>query len=263
MWGSGFWFSTVFALRQEINFQDGFFIFKHLLKQPIFCFLIGLTFFTFLNILKKCPKKILTESPYFIYVIISGCILVLTVGKKGASTNYFFEFYLSQLMLIIFVFRNIDSASLKKPIFYFITGIFVLCSIGEIKFARSFDYSFTNQKNISAKNVYYNTMTKEIDSLGIRNPIILDIMTHVNIYSMTDNLYLNDPFLYNLLWEDKILDYKPLLTSIEEGYFDIIMLPSKTICNNRLDGPRKIIVNEILNYYRLEKTGTNYNYYIR
>ena len=262
-WGTGFWFSTVFALRQEINYRDGFFIFEHLLKQPIFCFLIGLTFFTFLNSIKKCRKKILTESPYFIYVMISGCILALTIGKKGASTNYFFEFYLSQLMWIIFAFRNMDYASLKKPVFYFVTGIFVLCSIGEIKFAKAFDYSFANHKIISAKNAFYKGMTKDIESLGIRNPLILDIMTHSHIYSITDNMYLNDPYLYNLLWEDKILDYKPLLISIEEGYFDIIMMPSKTIYKNQLTGPRKIIVDTILKYYRLGKTGSNYNYYIR
>ena len=262
-WGTGFWFSTVFALRQEINYRDGFFIFEHLLKQPIFCFLIGLTFFTFLNSIKKSRKKILTESPYFIYVMISGCILALTIGKKGASTNYFFEFYLSQLMWIIFAFRNMDYASLKKPVFYFVTGIFVLCSIGEIKLARGFDYSFANHKIISVQNAYYKGMKKDIELLGIRNPLILDIMTHSHIYSITDNMYLNDPYLYNLLWEDEILDYKPLLISIEEGYFDIIMLPSKTIDKNQLNGPRKIIVDTILKYYRLGKTGSNYNYYIR
>ena len=262
-WGTGFWFSTVFALRQEIIYRFGYLIFKHLLKQPLFCFLIGLNFFIFLNYIKKSPKKILTESPYFIYVMVSGCILVLTIGKRGASSNYFIEFYLSQLMWIIFAFKNTDYVSLKRPAFYAVTGIFALCSIGEIKFARTIDYSFANQKFISTQNDYYKIMTKEIESFGIRKPILLDIMTHLHVYSISDNLHLNDPYLYNLLWEDKILSYKPLLISIKEGYFDIIMLPSNIIYKNQLNGPRKIIVNEILRHYRLEKIGFDYIYYIR
>lgn len=265
-WETGFWFSTIFALRQEMDYQAGFTIFKLLLKQPLFCFLIGLTFFSFFNIIKKSPKEILNESPYFIYVTISGCILALTIGKKGASTNYFFEFYLSQLMWIVFAFRNMNFASFKKPIFYAISAIFILCCIGEIKFAKISNYSFATQKSISEKKVYFKRMTKDIESLGIRNPLILDIFKHLNIYSISDNLYLNDPYLYNLLWQDNILDFKPMIDSIDDGHFDIIMLPSNALSyKNKLSEPRKTIVNKILKFYRLERTGSNnlYDYYVR
>ena len=263
VWGTGFWFSTVFALRQEIIFQNGYVIVKHLLKQPLFCLQLGLSLFILLNYIKKNPKKIITESPFFIYMVISGCILLLTIGKLGASSNYFLEFYLAQLMWLVFAFRHTDFAALKMPVFCLITAIFALCSMGEIKFARANDYSFAGQNFISAKKDYYKIMTKEIESLGIRKPAILDIITHLHIYCISDKLHLNDPYLYNLLWEDKILDYKPLLVGIKEGYFDIVMLPSKIKYKNQLNGPRKIIVNEIFKYYRLEKIGFDYNYYTR
>ncbi|MCD4716189.1 MAG: hypothetical protein K8R45_05540 [Desulfobacterales bacterium] len=262
-WGDGFWFSTVYALRQDIKYNHAFLLISHMLKQPIACFLVGLSLSSTIIVLKRKPLQALTESPYFIYLFTSSCVLIATIGKQGASTNYFFEFLLSQLMWIVFLFRNIDYSYFKKPVFFFITVAFVLCSSIELQSAERADYSFSNKNIIAIKTAYYQQMNREIDSLGIDEPKILDIFTHIHGYSISDTLYLNDPFLYKILWEKGVLDVKPMVESIRERYFDIIMLPSRIEPEINIKGPYESIINEIVKHYEMGTKGSGYIFCIR
>ncbi len=262
-WGSGFWFSTVFALGQDISAGYVLHLIGHVAQQPLAWFLTAMSLLSTIIAFRRKLWRVFRESPYFIYLLISLGILFATAGKRGASGNYFFEFYLSQLMWIVFVFGNLADPSRKRLFLPIITAAFVLCSGLEFHLAEQSDYSYANKRSIPVVKAYYRQMNQQIGRLGIAEPKILNPFTHVHAYSISDRLYLNDPFQYNLLWQQGLLDYEPLLKNIREGFFDIIMLPSDKTRLARIRGPRRIIVDEIMNRYVVGTSGCGYDYYVR
>ncbi len=91
LWGDGFWFSTVYALRQGITCDQALLLFRHIFKQPLAWFLTGLSLASTAVVLKQRRLRVFAESPYLFYVLTSLFVLITTAGKQGASTNYFFE----------------------------------------------------------------------------------------------------------------------------------------------------------------------------
>ncbi len=263
IWGEGFWFSTIDALRQNLSFQQGVFIWKKVLRQPAFCFIFSVSSLTAYLYLKKDTSKAFQESPYLIYMIISFTVLLLTIWKPGSADNYFHEFILSQFIWIVFAFRNKLSAYFIEPIPFIIVAILIICCIYEFSFSQRSDYSSVDKKLITLKTYKYQRMKKDVDSLNIKDPLILDLESPVHMYNLTKNITLNDPYHYKMLWHDGILSYYPLVESIEKQYFDIIMLHRNVTVNTILERPYSVIVKAIFKHYRIGHSGYYFNYYIR
>ena len=263
VWGKGFWFSTVVALGQDVVSGHAFRLLRYMTGQPLAVLLAGLTFASMLVTARKKKGSVFKDSPYFLYVLMSGILLAATLGKQGASANYFNEFLLSQLMWLVYFFRKVDAEDLKKPVFYIITGAFVLCSMVELRTADRSDYAFVDKKTLPGIKAYYRQMKREINSLGIKHPRILNPFSHMHAYSISDRIYLNDPFLYGLLWKKGILDITPMLESIHKGYFDIIMLPTDQRPDKNLKAPRQLLYNEIMKSYQPVMIGSGHRYFIR
>ena len=114
VWGEGFWFSTVTALRQEMSFQHGMDILGKMYHQPTFIGLLALTGLVTYGSYQQRKIDIFRESPYLLFVLASMTVLLLTIWKYGASTNYFFEFILAQLMWFAFTVRK-EPAEFRPP----------------------------------------------------------------------------------------------------------------------------------------------------
>ncbi len=262
-WGNGFWFCTISALQQDITFQQIAFACKQMFKQPIYCFISGLTFLTLVPYRKKNIIHIFKESPYLLFVIISFFTLLLTIGKTGSSTNYFFEFTLSQLMWIIFVLGDKSLSFFFKPIPIIAITTLVICSISEVTITKKSNYSFINQGTILQKKKMYDRMKKTVSSFGIENPLILDIVDHRHLSSLTNKIAFNDPYHYKLIWQYGILDYHFFIESLNNQFFDIIMLPERRDLLNILKKPYDEIIDTIFKYYRIKTSDLGYHYLIR
>jgi len=165
-------------------------------------------------------------------------------------------------MWIVFAFRDVDYSYFKKPVFFLVTGAFVLCSMIELQIAERSDYSFAGKDAAPAATAYYRQMNQAIDALGFDAPKILNIFSHIHGYSISDRLYLNDPFVYRLLWENGTLDIKPMIDSIRERYFDVIMVPERIRPKENIGGPQGLIINEIVTNYVIGIKRAGYHFYI-
>ena len=261
-WGKGFWFSTVVALAQDMVRGHAFRLLRYMAGQPLAWFLTAMSLSSMVIAAKTMKSGVLKDSPYFLYVLASGIVLGATLGKQGASANYFNEFLLAQLIWLVYIFRDNDAEDFRKPLFYIITGAFVICSMIELRMANRSDFAFVDNKTLPGIKIYYQRMNRGIKSLGFKHPRILNPFSSMHAFSISDRIYLNDPFLYGLLWKKGILDITPMLESIRNGYFDIIMLPSDKLSEKKIKGPQRLIYNEIMRSYQPVMIGSGHRYYI-
>ena len=141
----------------------------------------------------------------------------------------------------------------------------MILSTYEVIFAKTTNYSFVDYKKIASRIRYNNIMKNIIDSFNFGNPIILDVSTHLHIYSLTKNIYLNDPYLYILLWKDNIIDYHPFIQSIYDKHYDIIIFPRTFVSleSENYTEPDNKIVLAITNGYELKNSFLSYCFYVR
>ena len=75
----------------------------------------------------------------------------------------------------------------------------------------------------------YDQLNRTLAAGSRQNPRILNLATHQDTYMMQDRAYLNDPYLYNILWMTNVLSPKPIVDTITSGYFDIIIATKQQI----------------------------------
>ena len=270
VWGEGFWFSTVTALRQEMSFQHGMDILGKMYHQPTFIGLLALTGLVTYGSYQQRKIDIFRESPYLLFVLASMTVLLLTIWKYGASTNYFFEFILAQLMWFAFTVR-------KEPAEFFLNRtqltaaitLLALC-VMQFLFANELDYSFASDATKKKRARDYESMRSDIASLGIADPVILNPFSHRHTYSLSPRGCVNDHFLYRHLWKDGILDIQTMISTVVHQQYDVIMVPEK-IVKSMQAGPLPGVygqvygdlMQEVSNTYRIGQTGTEYVYFVR
>ena len=191
----------------------------------------------------------------------------MTVGKAGASTNYFFELVLAQLLWVVFWLRERSFSCLvgaRPGLALF--GVWLLCLALQLGIAERRDYSFVSSQRIERRNARSQEMRRHLSSLGLESPRLLNPFTSLDTFSLLgprEPIYLNDPFHYRLLWEGGKLSHAPLVQSIEDRFFDVILLPAKLDANHLPRGPLGAISGAVLRHYVLGVRGSRYGYYIR
>lgn len=262
-WGTGFWFSTVSALQHPISLQQGISLWRQMFSQPSFWAINILFLLTFIPYLKENIQKIIQESPFFVYSGVAFLILIMTMGKIGSSTNYFFEFILSQLMWITFILHKQLKPFNTKPFIVFGMIILSTVSIFDVYSAKRRNYSFIDQSTMRQQNIKISRMKESVDSLNIHSPLIMDLFRHNYVFSLSNNISLNDPFLYRLLWRKGIMDFHPFLDSIKHQLFDIIMFPNDLNVKLPSTDPFYQAVVLTYRYYRVEATSGGYYFFTR
>jgi hypothetical protein len=113
-WGRGFWFGVFVAPRNPgvwANFVENW---THMLRQPVFVFLLVCTILTFAYFVALNNRKTIIDSPFLLYVLFSALVLMITLGKKGANVNYFFEPILASLLWLVFLTKKVGSEKTSK-----------------------------------------------------------------------------------------------------------------------------------------------------
>jgi len=109
----------------------------------------------------------------------------------------------------------------------------------------------------------YARIPREIESLRIPpSPKILNLDDHRISLSVGWDLYVNDTFLYAILWNTRTLSNRSMLKAIDQGYFDLVMLRKGTRPKYISDPPPLgEIYQKIFERYELKVEGT-FAYYV-
>lgn len=263
LWGAGFWFSTISALQHPVSLNQGINLWKQMFRQPSFWSINIFFLLTLIPYFKKNAREMLQDAPFFLYSIVTFLILTITIGKIGSSTNYFFEFLLSELIWIVFILSKQSKPFNSKP--FIIAGLIFLSAVSvfDIYSSKRDNYSLISQKTMRGKNKKILSMKNAVKSLNINTPLIMDLVRHNYLFSLSDNISLNDPFLYRLLWRKGTIDFHPFLNSIKHQIYDIIMLPKSLSLMSNSGDPFNQAVALTFQYYKIKTSGGGYYFLTR
>lgn len=235
-WGPGFWFSTVTATGQEITLSYALTIAGLSGPKPLLVIVLGIA--TLLAVLasRREGLEVVKRSPYLVYAATSCFVCGATLGKMGSSTNYLIEPWLALLMWTAFALSDLPKSALARPLAALAVVALLLASIADLTGARELEYSWLDPVLNERRERFYDQLREEVESLGFENPKVLsffiwdaeedlEIFAQSKTYQITDQVILNDAFLYRLLWESGALEIESLVAAIRGKAFDLIITP--------------------------------------
>jgi hypothetical protein len=259
IWGSGFWFSTIGAVRQQITLDHAGRIAWRIARQPIVPGLLVLTAAVSWDALRSQGREALQRSPYLVYVLSSGTVLLLSVGKLGSSTNYVMEFALAQLLWTVYQVGPRWPDWVRSHAL--VAAVFAICCVAEFQISERSNYAFPALAIRDQIGTRIGELRRELEALGYDEPLLLIPNTHRLGPALTARPTLNDPLLYRLLWRDGILDLDDMIASIDAQVYDVIMLP---ISDRSLDPltPRGLL-SAIDRSYEVARASAGQRFFVR
>jgi hypothetical protein len=157
------------------------------------------------------------------YFLTSWAWLIASIGKIGANPNYFIEpLFASVWLLLTWIECNTESWSRERICRYALIILPVVFAWDAIATRNEPYYLF--QPGLQQPD-RFQKIKNEMDSLKIpSSPKILNLADFRHSLSVGWDLYLNDPFLYSILWNTRALSNQSILRTIEQGYFDLVVL---------------------------------------
>ncbi|MGE0607190.1 MAG: hypothetical protein AB7O62_08870 [Pirellulales bacterium] len=234
----GVWFSWFTAPRNPLD--SGIFLenWRRMLEQPVFGTLVVLASTVLIVALRREGTRVWLNSPYAIYWILATLALVPISAKVGAATNVFFEFVLAGLLWLTHEFRQVTRGKLasSRPLLLLLGLCFVQAM--ELAMAQPPDYSFVDRRpaKIAGESRMYSPqellegrialVRQELAALDQKPTRLLNLTQEVWITaSLTNEILLNDPLAYALLWDQNALSNAQLKAAIGRQEFDVILLP--------------------------------------
>jgi hypothetical protein len=261
-WGYGFWFSIFLAANGPMTWQNIVGHWGTMLHQPLFVVLLVLMILASSLCFRRKNWKDFANSPYFFYLLISGFMLMLTLGKVGSDVHYFFEFILASLLWLVFLAKKFLANQLPRQLSLSLSFLCLIVVL-ELTCAKRVTYSFTSDEHIHEYLKFRDLINQEIKGLQAPNDRILNLDNHRSIYDVQRCPYLNDPFLYALLWNTKALDIHPIVCAIQRHFFGVIILDKRRNLDEKLgDSPMDLIIKTLLKHYQLSRSGIVFQYFV-
>lgn len=158
-----------------------------------------------------------------IYFLASWIWLAASIGKLGASTNYFIEpIFASVWAILVWADRRCEDMPAKK-----IIGVAVIGVIAAFLWDSAFSKNAAPARAGDWRPTYDECLGIQAEMKRLKipaRPKILNLATNRVSLSVGWDLYLNDPFLYAILWNTGTLSNLPLVTALDQGYFDAVVL---------------------------------------
>lgn len=224
-WGTGYWFSAYTSmLSNEITLQMLVILWSRMLGQPLFVLLVLSTIVTVSYALRKARSAALVKSPYALYLMTTFVVLMMTISKKGADTNYFLEFILACLLWHVLFVREWCPGVDKRFASVLAVGVVFVCAALEVTKTSCQLYSYTDPEMTAVVESLYELAREEIEQLQPPDDRFLNLNSSTATYSLQSRAYVSDTFNYWLLWNEGLLDIGPLLQAIQNKYFSVVML---------------------------------------
>jgi hypothetical protein len=258
----GFIWSTVVATQNPLSLDLLVSNFEKM-ATPAFFTLLGLSGFVTYLVLVRFWNKAVTHPLILnaIYFLTTSLWLVASIGRLGADTNYFIESLYASVWLLLTWADEERSRWVESK-----TWNWALLLIG-ISFAWTVFAEKNEPRYVLAPYEHlpssFQKITAEIVALNTSpHPKILNIAEPHHALSVGWDLYLNDPYLYSILWHTKKLSNRPLLDAIDKDFFDVIVLARGSQRESFSDPPLHDLYQAIFARYELRAEGA-YAYFVQ
>jgi hypothetical protein len=260
-WGSGFWWSTFSAPSVPMTAHQFTAIWQMMLVQPTFLLLLAAVLFTVPEQLWRSGKEQLAN-PFLLYVLFSGAVLLLTLGKVGSGTNYFIEPSLAAVFWLISTFQASWIGNMGRPV---VIAACVVATIMEVAFAKPESYTFAHPKALERRAEFYSTMHKEVSTLvpdtnGLR---VLNLASANMFQHYPGEAAVNDPYFYMLLWRKGALPPDNLIREVSARKFGLIVFWNDTVVQPGAENdPVGQVFESVCRSYRLAARGARLQYWL-
>lgn len=266
--GEGFFWSIIVAPRFPLGF-DWFTYNLDYMLTPAFVALVGLSAAACYSILVSskarqsssgAPRPGLLNAVYY---VTSWVWVFASIGKVGASTNYFIEpLFASVWLLLMWIDAQEEDWPARRICHYGLVLLPLVFGADVLITRQEPHYLLTPTLNRPER---FQRIKREMESLGIpSSPRVLNLAQTTHSLSVGWDLYLNDPVLYMLLWRNGGLSNRSLLAAIDDGYFDLVALPrgSRPQWEVPQSAPLQQIYGKVFERYQL-KAEVTFAYYVR
>jgi hypothetical protein len=196
-------------------------------------------------------------------------IVISSVAKKGADTNYFLEVTFACLLWNVFYVRGSNPTLAIKPVS--IPAMMVVFLFGTLELTQTPGrfYSYTDARTTAFVQGVFGLARKEIGTLQPPDDRFLNLHSPTATYSLQCQSYVNDPFTYWQLWNRGVLDPGPLLGAIQNKYFSVIMFSNSDspigvitpLKDSGPESPARRVLDTIRRNYQFAKKGV-YLYFV-
>jgi hypothetical protein len=265
--GEGFLWSILVAPKQPLRFEWFTYNLGYM-STPSFFALLGLSaaaFYAILASLKTRGSSSGATRPDLlnaVYYLTSWVWLFASIGKLGASTNYFIEpLFASVWLLLIWVDTQKQDLPAPRIYRYALILLPLVFTADAFITRKEPHYLLTPTLNSPER---FQRIKQEMESIGVpASPKILNLGQATHSLSVGWDLYLNDPVLYMLLWNNGVLSNRSLLKTIDEGYFDLIAVPAAVRRQPKAQQlrPMQEIFQRVFERYEL-KSELTFDYYV-
>lgn len=243
LWGPGFWFSVVTAVRNPMDWQQVPAGWRAMGGQPVFCFLVAATLVVLAVSLWRERRGVVLRSPFALYTFVAWALCTLTLPKLGSSLNYFLEPVLASCLMLTHSARTWSERRAVDWRTLVPVGLLCVMAIAELSYDnRKLDVSFLNRKVESMYRAFHVAARQKARELGGPEPKVLNFVAPRITYEFADQAYLNDPYHYSLLWQDGKLSNRSLIAAIERRTFDLVLLPEYIPVPPQLEEIRQAVV---------------------
>lgn len=227
-WGPGFWWSVLVVPTQSYDWRQYGTFATEMAQQWTYAAVIVFGIGIWVRALIRpasSPRAPIT--PLAVYVPVAFIVLALTLGKRGADLNYFFE---PTLVLLAYLVeradRPLESPRARMGLALVLLAFLALVAIDYIRIPAD-RYTYITPAKLGLTDRVIRQVRMEIGTLdGPTQRILFPPYFAANYTYLLDRpLYLSDPYLYTLLWAEGKLPIDSFIESIANGYFDVVVLP--------------------------------------
>jgi hypothetical protein len=267
-WGSGFWWSVLVAPTQSFDWT----LYRTLPAQmatqwSYVVLVVGGLLVWGLTTAREVSTRRGAVTPLTVYVPVAFLVCALTLGKRGAGLNYFFEPTLALLAYLVERAGRAPSSAKARLALTLVLVAFVLLFALDCVRVPADRHTLLPGRRLSETNRFIDQLRAEVAALdGPKRRILFPPYMSPNFaYSLDGPVYVNDPVLYSLLWTEGKLSVDPFIESVGSGYFDVIVLPSDEDVRRPRYGfhaGTDRFYEALRRRYRLERTGL-FQYHVR
>jgi hypothetical protein len=163
-------------------------------------------------------------------------VLLLTMGKQGAWFNYFFEPTLAGLGYLVARLDRLSPTWLSNPRLALVPLLGFALFVFDYVTVSPSRYAFTTAEQNAQRHHFFESLDEQLSRLpGPTERLLFSPAFFANpSLSLGRPLFLNDSYLYTLLWADGKLTPASLVAAVRARYFDVVLLSP----DEDLDHPR-------------------------
>ncbi len=227
-WGAGFWWSVLVAPTQSYDWGQYSTFATEMARQWAYAAVIVLGIAVWVRaLIRPAASPRAPSTPLTVYVPVTFAVLALTLGKRGADLNYFFEPTLALLAYLVErADRPLASPRARLGLALALLAFLALVVIDHVRIPAD-RFAYVTPEKMGLTDRVIRQVRTEIGALeGPTQRILFPPYFAANYaYNLGRPLYLSDPYLYTLLWAEGKLPIDSFIASIADGYFDVIVLP--------------------------------------